>query len=353
MSCGGFEEYIKLKLISNDPSSSGEVNINVGVWTKMEKIKKIYSSCKGLPIENIRLQFNGRRINGDITPWNLDMKDSDIIEVFMDKPFELLSEDNIFIKCIGLSGDRTFKIKQSTNFGRIMRYYSECLNMPEKDINFCYNAKSIISTDTPWSLNIKPDDKIKVYSKYIDEKSENSITQSQHILIKLKGQDFNIFGDGGKYFKIKMKTHFARLFKYYNYRYGLQESSIRFLFNEIKISPKDTPEGLAMKNDDVIEVFLVDKDDAESYENSIENDYIKIKAFDYDNVLRRFKVRRKTKFRKLKKSYSRSVGVPVIHLRFLYMNITIEDDDTPETLKMFENVVIEVVQERSAPKATF
>ena len=110
------EEFIKVKLIRNEIGEEmGEVNFRVSTVTRMDKIKHLYASCQGLAAESLRFFFNGRRINGDICPWNLDMKDGDVVEVFIEKKSrELTIDDNLFIKLVGFSGEkRVFKIRQS------------------------------------------------------------------------------------------------------------------------------------------------------------------------------------------------------------------------------------------------
>ena len=51
-----------------------------------------------------------------------------------------------------------------------------------------------------------------------------------------------------------------------------------------------------------------------------------------------------TSMAKLKKSYAERTGVSVSSLRFLFDGRRINDDDTPKTLEMEEDDVIEVYQ---------
>ena len=57
-----------------------------------------------------------------------------------------------------------------------------------------------------------------------------------------------------------------------------------------------------------------------------------------------FRVKYGTSMAKLKKSYAERTGVSVSSLRFLFDGRRINDDDTPKTLEMEEDDVIEVYQ---------
>merc|ERR1712240_45059 len=50
---------------------------------------------------------------------------------------------------------------------------------------------------------------------------------------------------------------------------------------------------------------------------------------------------------KLKKSYSERVGAPIASLRFLFDGKRINDDETPKSLEMEQDDVIEVYQEQT------
>ena len=48
---------------------------------QMDKLMRCYSHKMGVPVSNLRFLFEGRRINGDETPNELEMKQDDVIEV--------------------------------------------------------------------------------------------------------------------------------------------------------------------------------------------------------------------------------------------------------------------------------
>lgn len=78
-----------------------------------------------------------------------------------------------------------------------------------------------------------------------------------------------------------------------------------------------------------------------------QSEYIKIKVVGQDTNELHFRVKKTTAFSKLKKSYSDRIGVPLTSLRFLFDGRRIDDGDTPLSLEMEEEDVIEVFQEQT------
>ncbi len=154
-----------------------------------------------------------------------------------------------------------------------------------------------------------------------------------------------MFRNQEKLFKIKSSTSIGRLVKYYTDKNQIPDQSLGFMFKGLQIKSDDTPEQLKMKDDDVIEVFC-----KETEENN-EIKYTRIKAMYRDSVWR-FKVRPRTKLKKLKKAFSELANMHATHLHFMFMGKLIRDDDTPERLNMSDDIFIEVFQDRSAPKAS-
>ncbi len=140
-------------------------------------------------------------------------------------------------------------------------------------------------------------------------------------------------------FKIKSSTSIGRLVKYYTEKNQIPDNDLSLMFKGMHIRNDDTPEKLQMKNDDVIEVFCKEPGTIK------EINYTRIKAIYCENIWR-FKVRPKTKLRKLKKAFSELVGVHSSLLYFMFMNKLIKDDDTPEKLNMNDDTSIEVLQDR-------
>uniref|UniRef100_A0A915ENB8 Small ubiquitin-related modifier n=1 Tax=Ditylenchus dipsaci TaxID=166011 RepID=A0A915ENB8_9BILA len=75
-------------------------------------------------------------------------------------------------------------------------------------------------------------------------------------------------------------------------------------------------------------------------------EYIKLKVVGQDSNEVHFRVKFGTSMGKLKKSYAERTGVSVNALRFLFDGRRINDEDTPKSLEMEEDDVIEVYQEQ-------
>ena len=78
----GAEEYIKLKVVGQENS---EVHFKVKSSTNMGKLKKSYSERQGVAVNSLRFLFDGRRINDEETPKQLEMEDGDVIEVYQEQ----------------------------------------------------------------------------------------------------------------------------------------------------------------------------------------------------------------------------------------------------------------------------
>merc|ERR1711935_194407 len=78
----GETEYIKLKVVGQD---SNEIHFRVKMTTQMGKLKKSYSERVGVPVSSLRFLLDGRRINDDETPKQLEMEQDDVIEVYQEQ----------------------------------------------------------------------------------------------------------------------------------------------------------------------------------------------------------------------------------------------------------------------------
>ncbi|KJH53226.1 ubiquitin family protein [Dictyocaulus viviparus] len=103
---------------------------------------------------------------------------------------------------------------------------------------------------------------------------------------------------------------------------------------QFAIPPMDIPESMADNGSEA----------ASAGDAGVE--YIKLKVVGQDSNEVHFRVKSGTAMGKLKKSYADRTGVAVSSLRFLFDGRRINDDDTPKTLEMEEDDVIEVYQEQ-------
>ncbi|XP_014472672.1 PREDICTED: small ubiquitin-related modifier-like isoform X2 [Dinoponera quadriceps] len=64
---------------------SNEIHFRVKMTTQMGKLKKSYSDRVGVPMTSLRFLFDGKRINDDETPKQLEMENDDVIEVYQEQ----------------------------------------------------------------------------------------------------------------------------------------------------------------------------------------------------------------------------------------------------------------------------
>ena len=125
---------------------------------------------------------------------------------------------------------------------------------------------------------------------------------------------------------------------------GAPIASLRFLFDGKRINDDETPKSLEMEQDDVIEVYQ-EQTGGGADEGEIE--YIKLKVVSQDSNVIHFRMKMSTQMGKLKKSYSERVGAPIESLRFLFDGKRMNDDETPKSLELEQDDVIEVYQEQT------
>ncbi|EGT57878.1 hypothetical protein CAEBREN_08029 [Caenorhabditis brenneri] len=75
-------------------------------------------------------------------------------------------------------------------------------------------------------------------------------------------------------------------------------------------------------------------------------EFIKIKVVSQDSNEVIFRVKPGTSMAKLKNSYASRTGAAVGTLRFLFDGTRLKDEDTPKSLEMEDDDVIEVYQEQ-------
>ncbi|XP_055340177.1 LOW QUALITY PROTEIN: small ubiquitin-related modifier-like [Paramacrobiotus metropolitanus] len=80
-----------------------------------------------------------------------------------------------------------------------------------------------------------------------DAKQEGS---DEYIKLRVVAQDGNEV-----HFRVKASTALGKLKKSYADRMGVAVAALRFLFDGRRLEDNETPTGLEMENDDVIEVY--------------------------------------------------------------------------------------------------
>jgi len=81
--------------------------------------------------------------------------------------------------------------------------------------------------------------------------SSGRTDQKEFIKLKVKGQE----GDE-IHFRLKMTTPFSKIKKNYAERVGVAPGSVRLIFDGTPVSDSDTPKGLTLEDNDIIEAFV-------------------------------------------------------------------------------------------------
>ena len=114
-----------------------------------------------------------------------------------------------------------------------------------------------------------------------------------------------------------------------------------------KTSPQknETPEKFKLPANPTANIGKKEAPTKTAAEKEVETKYITLKVVGRNNEIH-FRVKMTTQMGKLKKSYSERVGVTITSLRFLFDGKRINDKETPKSLEMEQEDVIEVYQEQ-------
>merc|ERR1712172_25303 len=139
---GDKTDYIKLKVVGQD---SNEIHFRVKFSTNMGKLKKSYAERVGVAVSTLRFLFDGRRINDDETPKVLEMEQDDVIEVYQEQTGGVADEgDYIKLKVVGQdSNEIHFRVKQTTQMGKLKKSYSERVGVPVTSLRFLFDGRRI------------------------------------------------------------------------------------------------------------------------------------------------------------------------------------------------------------------
>ena len=257
---------------------------------------------------------------------------------------ETTETEYIKLKVVGQdSNEIHFRVKMSTQMGKLKKSYSERVGAPIASLRFLFDGKRINDDETPKSLEMEQGDVIEVYQEQTGGGADEG--ETEYIKLKVVGQDSNEI-----HFRVKMTTAMGKLKKSYSERVGAPIASLRFLFDGKRINDEETPKSLEMEQDDVIEVY---QEQTGGGADEGETEYIKLKVVGQDSNEIHFRVKMTTAMGKLKKSYSERVGAPIASLRFLFDGKRIKDEETPKNLEMEPDDYIEVFSKQLGGKQIF
>ncbi|KAK4260768.1 hypothetical protein QN277_003843 [Acacia crassicarpa] len=94
----------------------------------------------------------------------------------------------------------------------------------------------------------------------LDDSLQTPVDAAKEIISKPPERDKIVISiqdkDGVKHFRVYMDDKFERIFKMYSDKIKLDQRNLVFSFDGDKVNPSQTPGGLGMEDDDIIEVHV-------------------------------------------------------------------------------------------------
>merc|ERR1712036_1216 len=97
----------------------------------------------------------------------LEMEQDDVIEVYQEQTGSA-GDDSEYIKLKVVGQDSNeihFRVKQTTQMGKLKKSYSERVGVPITSLRFLFDVRRINDDETPKALEMEQDDVIEVYQE--------------------------------------------------------------------------------------------------------------------------------------------------------------------------------------------
>lgn len=180
-----------------------------------------------------------------------------------------------------------------------------------------------------------------------DEVDQEKPDTEQHISVKVVTRDgIEMFIGIGK------TSEFSKLMADFCAAQGIVPSSVVFIYKASLLHPEQTPESVGMEEGDAIEViFLEDYNknggNIPSTSSNESSEHISLNVVGQSGSEIFFKIKKKTKFKKLIDAYCQRQAVEPLSVRFLYDGVRIQPDQTPESLEMEDGDIIDAVLQQT------
>jgi len=198
---------------------------------------------------------------------------------------------------------------------------------------------------------------------------QRAVQPSQHPPRQITGDIIKLKAVGENreiHFRVRTTSKLGKLKKSYCKRVRVPMVCLRFNFKGALIGNADTPKKLNMADGDVIEIYQEQIEvavtslrfllDGMRIEPPQEEEYLKLRVvgqnFNEEREIH-FRVKSNTEMIKLKLSFSKRVGIPISCLRFLFEGRRINDNDTPKSLDMVDEDIIEVLRAQTSNSKLF
>ncbi len=157
-------EHVLLKVVGQD---ANEIHFRVKMSTRLGKLKNSYSERVGVPVSSLRFLFDGKRINDEETPEDLEMEQDNVIEVHQEQTGGTDEEtEHIKLKVLGQDKSEIhFRVKMSTQMEKLKNIYSERVGEPLSSLRFFFDGTRINDEETPAALGLQQDDVIEVFQE--------------------------------------------------------------------------------------------------------------------------------------------------------------------------------------------
>ena len=150
----------------------------------------------------------------------------------------------IKLKVVGQdSNEIHFRVKQTTQMGKLKKSYSERVGVPITSLRFLFDGRRINDDETPKALEMEQDDVIEVYQ----EQTGGGEDEEESITLKIKGIVTNEMT-----FKVKPHMAINNVKKSFSQKAGVPIENIKFTYNRKAITDDQTPLDLELGDEDVI-----------------------------------------------------------------------------------------------------
>lgn len=207
-----------------------------------------------------------------------------------------------------------------------MKMYAEKTGVPGDTISFIYKNHVIQDHETAQQLDMKNGDMIRV-----------CLTTCSHQHCHTDGIQIKVLTNGGQSvdFFIKETASMSKLMRGYANKVNVPLQSLQLFYKDRLVKPEDTPRGLGMRDNDVLQHRVVVPADGSRVHVIVMNCQT---GSEYH-----FSIKKCCSMRKLIKCYCERAGVPgvaVEPLQLLFRETLIQPTHTPQGLGLTDNQVI-------------
>ncbi|WJX91766.1 hypothetical protein P8452_73493 [Trifolium repens] len=308
-----YPSHIRLKVSLNfKGKKENEIFLIVRRSNQLKKLMDIYCRRYWLDIDGVAFLFNGRLLQAEQTPDELQMVNGDEIDViFYDQlaGMKLKDGNEIF-----------FSINISTQLKKLMNAYCHHHSVGFNSIDFLFNEHRVQAEQSPDEMLMEDGDEINaiVYDK------------SRRINLKVTGQDGNAI-----FVCIDKSTQLKKLVKAYCDYYSVDLNSVTFWFDGNQLQGNHCPAELHMNDGDEIDAIFIDPSHIRlkvslNFKGKKENEIF-------------FIVRRSNQLKKLMDVYCRRYWLDIDGVFFLFNGCLLQAEQTPDKLQMVNGDEIDVV----------